>query len=238
LCTFGKELNMLSGVALSDLVSPQMSTGQSLPVVISPTAPADAETLAMLQRVVFPTLHPAEYLTAAQYLNHLRVFPEGQFVARLHGRAVGSTSTLRIHFDFHHLQHNFMDVCDNGWLNNHDPEGDWLYGIDVGVHPAFQRRGIGSKLYAERTRLVERLNLRGQITGGMLPGYPAHAHCMSALDYCLKVVRGELTDPTLSAQLKNGFRFVQVLPDYNKHVDGTLSPVALIVKENRVAVNH
>jgi len=33
-------------------------------------------------------------------------------------------------------------------------------------------------------------------------------------EYAQKVIRGELTDPVLSFQLKNGFRFIKVLPDY------------------------
>ncbi|MHB8630099.1 MAG: GNAT family N-acetyltransferase [Aggregatilineales bacterium] len=193
----------------------------------------DCEPLAALQPIVFPTLHPSEYLTAEQYRNHLRVFPEGQFVARINCSPIGSTSTLRINFDFNHAQHNFADISDHGWLNDHDPEGEWLYGADLNVHPAFQRRGIGSRLYAARTALAEQLNLRGQITGGMLPGFPRYAHLMNVYTYCQKVVRGELVDPTLTAQLKNGFRFVRVLDDYLLCADGSTYAATLIVKDNR-----
>jgi hypothetical protein len=37
---------------------------------------------------------------------------------------------------------------------------------------------------------------------------------MSANDYALKVAKGELKDPVLSFQLKNGFKFIKVLSNY------------------------
>jgi hypothetical protein len=39
---------------------------------------------------------------------------------------------------------------------------------------------------------------------------------MSADEYARKVVAGELDDPVLSFQLKNGFNFVKILPNYMK----------------------
>ena len=37
---------------------------------------------------------------------------------------------------------------------------------------------------------------------------------MSADEYAKKVVVGELKDSVLSFQLKNGFRFIKILPNY------------------------
>ena len=37
---------------------------------------------------------------------------------------------------------------------------------------------------------------------------------MSAQEYARKVVKGELKDPVLSFQLKNGFRFIKILNNY------------------------
>jgi hypothetical protein len=39
-------------------------------------------------------------------------------------------------------------------------------------------------------------------------------HMMSAKEFAEKVVRGELQDPVLSFQLKNGFKYIKVLPNY------------------------
>lgn len=190
------------------------------------------DALAALQPLAFPTLHPSELLREEHFLNHLRLFPEGQFAALVDGEPVASTSTMRINFDFRHPQHSFLDIIDHGWLSGHNPYGEWLYGADMNVHPAYRRHGIGRQLYAARTALVERLNLRGQIAGGMLPGFAQYADRMSAQAYCQKVVRGELIDPTLTAQIKNGFRFVGVLHEYFTNASGAYKPAALIVKDN------
>ena len=37
---------------------------------------------------------------------------------------------------------------------------------------------------------------------------------MSAEEYTKKVVKGELKDPVLSLQLKNGFKFIKLLTNY------------------------
>src|SRR5260221_12698367 len=102
-----------------------------------------------MQKIVFPTLAPEEHLTESQYRRHLKIYPQGQFVAldTGDGRVVGSTTTLKINFDFDHVQHTFADAIDHGWLGTHKPDGQWLYGADIMVHPDYRRRGIERQLY-------------------------------------------------------------------------------------------
>lgn len=218
--------NQTTSVITSVAVAPTVT------ITINQMVPDHITRLAELQPVSFPTLHAAEYLRAEHFLNHIRLFPHGQFVALADGQVIGSTSTMRIDFDFDNPQHSFLDIIDHGWLSGHNSRGEWLYGADMNVHPDFRRHGVGRKLYAARTVLVEKLNLRGQIAGGMLPGYIRHAAQMSVRDYCHKVVAGELIDPTLTTQLKNGFRFVAVLYDYFVNANGAYKAAALIVKDN------
>ncbi|NIW92244.1 MAG: GNAT family N-acetyltransferase [Phycisphaerae bacterium] len=88
------------------------------------------------------------------------------------------------------------------WLSNHNPKGDWLYGADIGVLPAYRRRGIGRMLYEARQGLIRRLNLKGHVAGGMLKGYGPYKNQMSAEEYMEKLKTGEIFDPTVSVQLK------------------------------------
>jgi GNAT superfamily N-acetyltransferase len=96
------------------------------------------------------------------------------------------------------------------------------------VDPNVQRRGVGAKLYAARRDLVRRLGLLRIRAGARLRGYHRHAPLMSAEDYVLRVVRGELTDPTLSFQLRHGFEVLAVVSGYLRHDPESLRWAAVI----------
>jgi len=178
------------------------------------TRPEHASQLEELQRLCFPTLDDAERFKAAHYRRHIELFPDGQFVVLDGMRVVGATTTLRLHFDFDHIDHTFADIIQGGWLTAHEPAGDWLYGADVGVSPSYRGRGLATALYAARQEAVWRLGLRGQVTAGMIPGYGAVKTRMSADEYYRAVVDGRVKDPTLSMQLAIGFEPRALLSDY------------------------
>ncbi|HEY7820340.1 MAG TPA: GNAT family N-acetyltransferase, partial [Vicinamibacteria bacterium] len=99
---------------------------------IASTRPEHAAALEELQILCFPTLDDSERFKAAHYRKHVEIFPEGQFVALDGDKVVGMTSTIRLHFDFAHVEHKFADIIQGGWLTSHEPDGDWLYGADIG----------------------------------------------------------------------------------------------------------
>ena len=207
-----------------------------LPIETWIMTPDFAEQLADLQKIIFPTLTDDELFSAANYKKHMEIFPDGQYMAVVrhskHGPiVVGACSAIRRPFDFDHIQHTFAHITDNGWLTTHDPNGDWLYGIDMSVHPKFRRRGIARRLYQVRMNLTRRLNLRGEIAGGMLPGYDRHRKKHTIETYVNQVAAGKLTDPTLTVQLKQGFKVRGILYD---HITDPRSDncAALIVREN------
>ena len=176
--------------------------------------PEHAEQLEALQITCFPTLADDERFKARHYRKHQELFDEGQFVVVDGDRVVGATATIRLHFDFAHVTHTFGEIIQGGWLTSHEPAGDWLYGADVGVDPAYRGRGLATALYAARQELVWRLGLKGQVTGGMLQGYGAVKHQMSIEDYYAGVVAGRLKDATLSMQLGVGFEPKALLKNY------------------------
>lgn len=180
------------------------------------TEPAHADALEELQRIVFPTLAPEQRFRAEHYRKHVELFPEGQLcvVAEGTGLVVGMTSTIRLDFDFEHPGHTFADVIQGGWLTSHEPGGRWLYGADVGTHPAYRKRGIARALYAARHEVVHRFALAGQVTVGMPSGYGAVKHQLTAERYYAELVAGEREDPTVSAQRRIGFELRGLLADY------------------------
>jgi 4-aminobutyrate aminotransferase/(S)-3-amino-2-methylpropionate transaminase len=176
--------------------------------------PEHAPQLEELQRICFPTLDDAERFKAAHYLRHLELFPDGQFVVLDGDAVVGATTTLRLHVDFERVTHTFADIIQGGWLTSHEPDGDWLYGADVGVNPAYRGRGFATALYAARQETVWRLGLRGQVTAGMIRDYGAVKDRISAQDYYQGVIEGRIRDSTLSMQLGVGFEPRALLANY------------------------
>lgn len=176
------------------------------------TQACHAADLAHLQRIVFPSLADGERMKAQHYLHHIELFPEGQFVVLHQGRVVAGSSSIR--HAFPQGTHRFTDISAQLWLDSHQPDGDWLYGMDLGVHPDYRRRGIARSIYAARAAVCRQLGLRGQIIVGMLNGYATHAAQMDAATYAHEVMAGRLSDPTISAQMRIGFEPLCFMPDY------------------------
>lgn len=183
-------------------------------LIVMHTRPEHAQQLEELQRVCFPTLDDAERFKAAHYRKHIELYPDGQFVVLDGQRVVAATSTLRLHFDFEHFNHTFADIIQGGWLTSHEPDGEWLYGADIGVHPDYRGRGLAMALYAARQEVVWRQRLEGQVTAGMIPGYGAVKGQMSAEEYFQGVVERRISDPTLSMQMRVGFEPRALLANY------------------------
>jgi GNAT superfamily N-acetyltransferase len=181
------------------------------------TRVSDAEACEALDRGCFPTVDPSTIYTAEQFRHHLALFPEGQWVAqdlRTHA-LVGFTSTFRINLDFAspHLVSVYQDT-DHGWFNTHTPGGAYLYGADMCISAAFRGQGIARAFYDRRKALCRDLGLAGQVVCGLIPGYSRHRRDMTAYEYVNKVIAGELHDPTLTTQLRNGFAARGLLPEY------------------------
>src|SRR6476646_7936482 len=171
-------------------------------IKITNTLPEHLAALAAHQRICFPTLAPEEWMTDEHFASHLRLFPAGQHVALDGARVVGQSSTFRISGARALNQHQYMDILGQSYFTNHDPNGEWLYGADMSVHPDYRGRGLSRMLYDARKDLCRRLNLRGMVAGGMIPGYKDHRDRMSVEEYARAVAAGQLADPTLTPQLK------------------------------------
>jgi GNAT superfamily N-acetyltransferase len=197
-------------------------------IIVRHTRQEDFEGIIEIGRETYPTSPP---WTPAQLASHLQVFPEGQLVAveAESQRIVGMAASLIVRWDDYDLMTHWRDFTDAGMFTNHDPErGRTLYGAEVMVRPSEQRRGIGAKLYQARRDLVERLSLLRIRAGARLRGYHRYAHRMTAEEYVIKVVNGELHGPTLSFQLKHGFHVLAVVAGYLAHDPESLGYAAVI----------
>jgi ribosomal protein S18 acetylase RimI-like enzyme len=177
----------------------------------------DIAKIIALQKESFPYMAAEGVIWQQQHLeSHVKIFPEGQFCAVLDGNIVASSSSLVISLPSEYEEHTWKQVTANGMFTNHTLAGDSLYGADVSTHPDARRLGIATMLYDARKELAIKLNLRRIVAGGRLFNYCEYAEKMSAQEYAEKVVKEKLKDLVLSFQLKNGFEFIKILPNYMK----------------------
>lgn len=143
----------------------------------------------------------------------IKRFPEGQICIEDKGKVVAAAFSLIVDYEAFDDNHTYKDILGKR-LNNHDPEGDYLYGIEVMVHPDYQGMRLGRRLYDARKELCESLNLKGILIGARIPGYDDHHQDMGPREYIERVRNKELHDPVLSFQLSNDFHIKRLIRDY------------------------
>lgn len=184
--------------------------------MVRTVTPKDIDAIVEMQKHSFQYLAEIGVIWKPEHLQrHLVIFPEGQFCASYDDKIVGSASSLIVDLgDDPYRFHTWKEVTGSSFFDNHNPTGDSLYGADVSVHPEYRRLKIATSIYDARKELCKKLNLRRIIAGGRLFNYFEYASKMSAEEYAMKIVKGELSDPVLSFQLNNGFKFIKVMPNY------------------------
>jgi predicted amidohydrolase len=130
------------------------------------------------------------------------------------GRLAASSCSLIIEYDPQKAWHNWKEVSDGGYIRNHDPAGDTLYGIEMMVHADFRGMKLSRRMYDARKGLCRQRNLARLIIGGRIPGYAQHKDEMSAREYVERVMAKEYFDPVLTAQVANGFVLQGLIPNY------------------------
>ena len=171
----------------------------------------DFDELVAMQEKCFPGMKP---WSREPIESQLKIFPKGQLCIEIDGRLAASSSSLIVNYDPSLEWHNWGKIADGGYIRNHDPKGDTLYGIEIMVHPDFRGMKLSRRLYDARKDLCREMNLARMIIGGRIPGYGNHADEMSARDYVENVMDKTFHDPVLTAQLSNGFSLQGLIPDY------------------------
>jgi GNAT superfamily N-acetyltransferase len=171
----------------------------------------DIDALVRLQREVYPDIAAWH---RDRVVHQIELFPEGQIVAFYGDQLVGCASSLVILWDEWADEHTWDQITAAGTFDTHNPAGYTLYGAEVFVSPRLRGKRVGHALYEARRRVCKSLNLRRIIACGRLPGYHLLAHEMSVELYARKVLWGDLTDPVLSFQLREGFRYCGIMKNY------------------------
>lgn len=195
-------------------------------LMVRRTTPSDIDALLRLQASVYPSIAPWR---RDQIAHQLEVFPEGQLVAAMDERIVGCASSLVIAWDEWADEHTWKQITASGTFDTHNTGGYTLYGAEVFVDPRLRGKRVGHALYEGRRRICKQLNLRRIIACGRLPGYLTVSQQMPIELYAKKVLWGDLVDPVLSFQLREGFRYCGIMPGYLPEDDASCGNASLIV---------
>jgi GNAT superfamily N-acetyltransferase len=186
-------------------------------IVIKNVTFQDITKIIELQKESFPSMLEEGSVWREKHLqSHVEIFPEGQFCVEFKNKIIGSSSSLIVRLPSEYEVHTFSHVSGNSLFTTHDPNGDSLYGADISIHPDFRRLGIATLLYEARKDLAIKFNLRRIIAGGRLINYCNYADRLSAEEYVQKVISEQISDPVLTFQLRNEFKFIKILPNYIK----------------------
>jgi predicted amidohydrolase/ribosomal protein S18 acetylase RimI-like enzyme len=171
----------------------------------------DFDALVAMQTKCFPGMQTWK---REQIESQIRHFPEGQLCIEIDGKLAASSSSLIVDFSQYSDWHNWKVIADGGYIRNHDPSGDTLYGIEIMVDPEFRGLKLARRLYDVRKEICRERNLARIIIAGRLPGYGKHADTMSAREYAEAVMRKQLVDPVLTTQISNGFVLQGLIANY------------------------
>lgn len=178
---------------------------------VRPLTLDDFDALVAMQQRCFPGMRPWQ---REQIASQLQIFPEGQLCIEVDGKLAASSASLIVDYDPNLAWHNWKAVADGGYIRNHNPKGDTLYGIEIMVDLEYRGMKLSRRLYDARKTLCRERNLSRIIIGGRIPGYGQHADEMSAREYVENVMDRTFFDPVLTAQLANGFTLQGLIPDY------------------------
>jgi predicted amidohydrolase/GNAT superfamily N-acetyltransferase len=181
-------------------------------LIVRNTTISDTDNIQALFNKVYPDV-PA--YTKAQIKGHIQQFPQGQLVVLYDNKIVGFCATFCISEEIAFSKHNWDSITGGGFASRHDPDGDWLYGMEIIVDPAMQGNRIGQRLYIERRNICVNFQLKGIVFGGRMPNLAKRWKKVGSAENYIELVKSKkLRDPVLGFQMRNGFEPIGVLPKY------------------------
>ncbi len=169
----------------------------------------DFDDVLDLQVRSFPGITP---WTIEEFDQHLAVFPEGQIGIELEGKLVATSTSVIVDGENYDGPHDFDQASGDGFLRNHEPDGDTLYGLDIVVAPEMRGHRLARRIYEARKRLARSRNLRRIVIAGRIPEFAESG--LSVETYLQAVIAKQVVDPVITAQLANGFVIRSIVRDY------------------------
>ncbi len=192
-----------------------MNTNSELPLLqIRNARVADVTAIRdLVERVYAGSGNPT--YSESMLRGQINRFPEGQFVAEYDNEIVGYCATFIIEGRIAKKVHNWNEITGGGFAARHDPDGDYIYGMEMCVDPKKRGLRIGQRFYDERKKLCIEYGLKGIIFGGRIPQLARRIKKYQTVEKYIEAVEAnEIRDSVLSTQIYNGFEVLGILKDY------------------------
>ncbi|WP_404408852.1 GNAT family N-acetyltransferase [Jeotgalibacillus malaysiensis] len=189
----------------------------------------DFEDLIDLQRKAFPPPFPPDLLwNHEQLTSHITRFSDGALCIEVDGQIAGSITSLRTNYA--NESHTWEQITSDGYITNHEDDGEVLYIVDICIDPDYRGLGLGKELMRAKYETVVYLGVKKLAGGSRMPGYKKVRDKLTIEAYYEKVVKGELDDPVVTFLMKSGRMPERLMKNYLEDEDSADCAVLMIWK--------
>lgn len=148
------------------------------------------------------------------FKSHLKIFPRGFFCAYVDGVMAGTCISSILDYNLNNPIPSWEEAAADGFITNHNPGGNALYVVSLGVSKKFRGMKIGSKLIERQKQLTKEFNLEFLVLGARIPFFHKYPD-LSVEEYVEKRnENGERLEPELRFYERAGLKFIKTMPNY------------------------
>lgn len=103
--------------------------------------------------------------------SRINIFPEGVYFYQEHGDFWGLSTSLITDISDPNSIRTWEEITDYGFITSHNPNGNTLYTVSVGVSPRFQGKWVGKNLVEYQIALAQKLGLQYMVLGSRVPEF-------------------------------------------------------------------
>ena len=168
-----------------------------------------------INKAVWNDITLPEYVWTEEMLrSQFSICPEHLYCAFEGGKMVGTASGFRCDEGDLEKFKTWQEKTDNGHFSHHRPRGKIGFGADLSVMPGASPRASKRLMLSLLICGVLGSGVKALYLGSRIPGYHRHKD-IKVEDYVFgKRKSGKPLDPELYFYLKNGFKIVEVIPEY------------------------
>lgn len=133
--------------------------------------PNDLDEIVRVEKATWPKDWQAP---AEKFAARIKKFHQGVFGIFENSDLVGVTTSMRINFESNEIYNyhkTWDEITGNGYITSHEPDGNTLYVVSVGVQTQSQGKGYGQTLVAKQFELAKSLGCKYLMLGARLPKF-------------------------------------------------------------------